>query len=193
MDPELRRRHLRGPRRLGQLGGLPEPAAPDTGLGLCERIARRARAGAVHEIRLFTQPAAAIQDGTCEANDDTTVGLTVDALVAWLRAQPSLEAGTPEPIAIDGHPGQMLDLRLRPSWSGQCPGDAQPSAVILTEAAFHLDSYTIGLVGREQLRLILLDLGNDDVVGIVIDSSRPDRFDGLIESAMPILERLRFR
>jgi hypothetical protein len=149
--------------------------------------------GAIHEIRLVTQPAAAIQNGSCEANDDTSVGLTVDALVAWLRAQPSLVAGVPEPITIDGHPGQMLDLRLSPSWTERCPGEAEPSAVILTEAAFHLDSYTVGLVGPEQLRLVLLDLGNDDVVGIALDSSLPDRFEGLVETATPIVESFRFR
>ena len=149
--------------------------------------------GAIHEIRLVTQPAAAVQNGSCEANDDTSLGLTVDDLVAWLRAQQSLVAGVPEPITIDGHPGQMLDLRLNPSWTGRCPGEAEPSAVILTEAGFHLDSYTIGLVGPEQLRLVLLDLGNDDVVGIVLDSSRPDRFESLVASATPIIQSFRFR
>jgi hypothetical protein len=149
--------------------------------------------GAIHEIRLVTQPAAAIQDGSCAANDDTSVGRTVDALVGWLRAQPSLEAGIPEPITIDGHPGLMLDLRLSPSWTARCPGDGEPSAAVLTEAAFHLDSYTVGLAGREQLRLILLDLGKDDVLGIVVDSSLPDRFAGLTESALPIIQSLQFR
>lgn len=149
--------------------------------------------GAIHEMRVFTQPAAAVQDGTCQANDDTSIKLTVDGLVSWLRAQSSLDAGPAQPITIDGHPGQVLDLRLSPSWTASCPGSARPSVVILTEAAFHLDSYTVGLVGDERLRLILLDLGNDDVVGIVLDSSLPDRFDGLIESARPILQSLRFR
>jgi hypothetical protein len=149
--------------------------------------------GAIHEIRLVTQPAAAIQDGSCEANDDPTIGLTVDALVAWLQALPSLEVGAPERITIDGHAGQMLDLRLKPSWTARCPGEAQPSAAILTEAAFHLDSYTIGLAGPERLRLMLLDLGRDDVAAIVIDSSQPDRFDGLVASGMPIVESFRFR
>ena len=149
--------------------------------------------GAIHEMRLFTQPAGAIQDGSCQPNDDTSVGLTVDALVTWLRAQRGLVAGSPQPITIDGHPGQMLDLRLDPSWTASCPGDPQPSVAILTEAAFHLDSYTVGLVGDERLRLILLDIGRGDVVGVAIDSSLADRFDGLVESTTSIIQSLHFR
>jgi hypothetical protein len=149
--------------------------------------------GTIHEISLVTQPAAAIQDGRCEANDDPTLARTVDALVAWIGRQPSLQASEPTKISIDGHPGTVLDLRLAPTWTGRCPGGNRPATVILTESGFHLDSYTVGLSGEERIRLVLLDLGRDDVVGIVIDSSQPDRFDGLVASAMPIVESLAFR
>jgi hypothetical protein len=149
--------------------------------------------GTAHDIVVFTQPAAAVQDGTCEANDDRAIGPTVDALVAWLRTRPGLQTGAPVPIMIDGHPGQMLDLSLSPSWSTACPGNASPSAVFLTEAGFHLDSYAIGFAAGEQARLLLLDLGQADVVGILIRSTQPDRFDGLIQAAMPIVESLRFK
>jgi len=148
---------------------------------------------AIDEIRVFTQPAAAIQDGSCRANDDASVGLTVDALVAWLRTQRSLETSSPAAITIGGYSGQMLDVRLSPSWTASCPGDADPSVALLTEAAFHLDSYTIRLVGSERLRLILLDLGKGDVVGIALDSSLPGRFDGLLESGMPVVESFHFK
>jgi hypothetical protein len=149
--------------------------------------------GAIHEIRVFTQPAAAIQDGSCEANDDPTIGLTVNDLVAWLRAQPSIESSSPTPITIDGHTGQMLDIRLSPSWATSCPGDTDPSAALLTESGFHLDSYVFGLVRGEEARLILLDLGQDDVVGIAVDSSLADRFGELVDRGMPIVESFRFR
>jgi hypothetical protein len=174
-------------------GDFPSVFVLTPGTDYANETAEGPAPGAIHELRLVTQPAAAIQDGTCEANDDPTVGRTVDALVAWLRARPSLEVGRAEPITIDGHSGQLLDIRLDPSWTASCPGDSAPSAVILTEAGFHLDSYTVGLVGREQIRLILLDLGKDDVVAIVLDASLPDRFGGLVESGMPIVESLRFR
>jgi hypothetical protein len=148
---------------------------------------------AIHEIRLVTQPAAVVGDGSCAANDDPAVGRTVDALVEWLGEQPSLDAGAPVSITIDGNAGRMLDIRLRASWTSRCPGDIEPSAAFLTEAGFHLDSYTVGLVGRETARIILVDLGHDDVVAIVIDASMPDRFGSLVDAAMPIVDSLHFR
>jgi hypothetical protein len=46
----------------------------------------------------------------------------------------------------------------------------------------------------EKWRLILLDLGGNDVVAIVLDdSSSPSRFDELVSEAMPIVESFRFK
>ncbi len=50
----------------------------------------------------------------------------------------------------------------------------------------------IGLLGGERHRLILLDLGDGDVLAIVIRTTDPAAFDAFVVEAMPIVESLRF-
>ncbi len=56
-----------------------------------------------------------------------------------------------------------------------------------------LRQWTWGTGANEQQRYIFLDLGDGDVVMIVIDSSYPDRFDDLVAQAMPIIESFTFK
>jgi hypothetical protein len=50
-----------------------------------------------------------------------------------------------------------------------------------------------GLLGAERQRLILVDLGDGDVVGIMIRTSDPTAFDAFTAEAMPIVESFRFK
>ena len=86
----------------------------------------------------------------------------------------------------------MLDVRLDPSWTQACPGETQPSVAFFGQQRL-LTSYQVGLVGGEQARLILLDIGKGDVLGIEIRSTYPDRFATLVSAAMPIVESLRVK
>jgi hypothetical protein len=149
--------------------------------------------GSFHEILAFTQPRAAVQDGACEQVADASVDTSVDGLLAWLRRQPPIALTPAQPITIDGHPGQVVDLQLSDSWTDRCPGDAEPSSMLFTQAGDRDDPYGVSLVGKERMRLVLLDLGDDNVLGIVIDSSDPDRFDTLAAQAMPIIESFRIK
>ena len=54
------------------------------------------------------------------------------------------------------------------------------------------DGGPTAIAGVERERLILLDLGQGDVVAIRIFSHDPARFDALVAEAMPIVESFRF-
>ena len=138
------------------------------------------------DILLFTQPIAQSQENPCSVHDgeaEPGVGRTVDDLIAWLRGVPGLQATDPVAITIDGHPGQWVDLTVEPGWTSTCE---------VLEFIKSSDGGPVAIAGEERERLILLDLGQDDVLGIRIFSWDPDRFDAFLGEAMPIIESFRF-
>jgi hypothetical protein len=120
----------------------------------------------------------------------TSVPRTVDGLVGWIRALPSLDAGAPSEITIHGLHGRWLDVGLSPSWKTSCPGETQPVALVLTEAGNAGDTFAI--VGRARVRLIFLDLGAGDILMVNVLSADPARFDSLVAQAMPIIDSFIF-
>jgi hypothetical protein len=146
-----------------------------------------------HEIFLFTQPLAARQDAACSDTPDPTIDRSAAGLLAWLGTLPSLSLSKALPVTIDGHRGTMVDIGLKASWKTSCPGDAVPSAAYFTQAGDRQNAYGVGIFAGERQRLILLDLGGGDVLGIQIDSVDPSRFDELATAAMPIIESFHIR
>ena len=147
---------------------------------------------AVHDITVHWQPAATAQNAECKSDELTSVPRTVNGLVDWIRGLPSLDAGAPKAITIDGHPGQWLDVGVSPSWKTVCPGETQPIAVFLTESGAGDAADTFGLTAGDRARLIFLDLGGGDLGMVTIYSTDTARFDGLAAQAMPIIQSFHF-
>jgi len=135
-------------------------------------------------IGIVTQPAAMSQTTPCVLEPATGVARTVDGLVAWIGHAPGLVPTAPAAITIDGHPARWLDLRIDPAFTAKCQGTT-PSVGYLTNE--------VSLLGAERQRLILVDLGDGDVVGIIIRASDPAAFDAFAAEAMPIVESFRFK
>jgi hypothetical protein len=148
--------------------------------------------GHVHEIYLFTQPSAADQDATCSGTPDVKVDRSVSGLVAWLRTLKSVVVSNASTVTIDGHPGTMVDIGIANTWKTACPGDTSPGALLFAQDGRE-NFYNLGIVGAERGRLILLDLGGGDVLGILIDSGDPARFDELASAAMPIIQSMHIK
>ena len=149
--------------------------------------------GDYHGIYLYGQPAALTQVASCADVEQTDVARTPAGLAEWIASQPSVEATEPTPITIDGHAGLWLDVRIADDWTATCPDTTVPTAVLLTQASGGPDGWSWGMSGAEQVRFILLDLGDGDTVMFAIDSTDPDRFDGLVAEAMPIVESFDFK
>jgi len=145
-----------------------------------------------HGIFVRAQPAAATSNATCANQEKAGVARTVDGLMDWIRSQPAVVASAPQPIVIDGHPGKWVDITLAPDWTMTCPDVGKPTAGFLTQAKGGAGGWGWGIDRGERERVILVDLGNNDVTMIAIDSSYPDRFDQLVTDAMPIIQTFHF-
>jgi hypothetical protein len=136
------------------------------------------------QIGLNTQPTAMAQDVPCSDTPAIGVGRTVNALTTWLRTVPGLVTTAPKAISIDGHPGQWLDVRVDPGWKRTCPPDGTRPII-----AYFNPGIAISNVERE--RLVLLDLGDGDVIAIVVWTADQATFDTFIANAMPIVQSLK--
>jgi hypothetical protein len=137
------------------------------------------------QIGLNTQPVAMSQDKPCSDTAQPGVTRTVDALVTWVGTVPGLVTTTPTAITIDGNPGQWLDVRIDPAWTKTCGGP------VTTPIVTYMMPGT-GIMGTERERLILLDLGDGDVLQIVIWTKDQASFDAFVPQAMQVIESFKF-
>jgi hypothetical protein len=136
------------------------------------------------QIGLNTQPTAMAQDKPCSDTVAPGVGRTVDALATWIRTVPGLVTTAPKAITIDGHPGRWLDVRIDPAWTKTCPGETTPAVTYLMPDT--------AVAGSERERLSLLDLGDGDVLQIVVWARDQATFDTFVTEAMPIVQSFKF-
>lgn len=102
----------------------------------------------------------------------------------------------PQPITIDGHAGQMVDVSIAPSWTQRCPEVPDRILMLFTETGRDMTGSGLeqpGLWRTDKMRVVLLDLGDGDVVLIDMVARDPANFDALIDQAMPIVESLKFK
>ena len=136
-------------------------------------------------IGVFTQPTAMTQDRPCSDQIEPGVGRTVDDLVAWLGTVNGLVTTAPTPITIDGHPGQWLDLRRNPTWTKTCEGSGAEALVTFLNPG-------IAVGDDQRVRLILLDLGDGDVVATGVWTRDQATLDAWIPEAMQVIESFQF-
>jgi hypothetical protein len=134
-------------------------------------------------ILLFAQPVAVAQDPPCTDTPQAGVDRSVDAEMDWVRQLPGLVATKPVPITIDGFRGAWTDLAVDSAWVGECE---------VLEYLIPSDDEAVGIAGTERQRLILVDLGDGDLLGIRIFARDPGRFAALADEAMPIIQSFRF-
>jgi hypothetical protein len=154
------------------------------------------RDGSTDLIEVYTRPGIALQDAECAPLVKPGTGGSVDELIAHVTQHPGLTAGTPQPITIDGHAGQMVDVSIAPSWTGGCPGDPERVLLLFTERGRDMtgsgnDQWAVWKT--DKTRIVLLDLGDGDVVLIDLVARDPANFDALMDEAMPIVESLMFK
>ena len=137
-------------------------------------------------IGLFRQPTAMSQDKPCADTVQPGVERTVDALATWLGTVPGLIASAPTAVTIDGRPGKMLDLRLDPAWTKKCEGDPEQNPIVT------FLNPGIAVAADQRARLILLDLGDGDVIAIAIWTRDQATFDAWAPEAMQVIQSFKF-
>ena len=159
-------------------------------------VATEPKDGATDLIEVSTRPGIAVQDEECTPLVKPDTGGSVDELISHVTQHPGLTASVPQPITIDGHAGQMVDVSIAPSWTGGCPGDPERVLLLFTERG--RDMTTSGneqwaVWKTDKTRIVLLDLGGGDVVLIDIVARDPANFEALVAEAMPIVESFTFK
>ncbi len=145
---------------------------------------------ALAQPRIATDPE---KGATCgPASAALGAGRGVDDIVAAITARPGLLSTPPVAVTIGGYDGQLLDLRLDPSWTGGCQA---PEGLIvgmpILVGAESGTGPTVGISGDHPLRLILLDLTGGRTMSIAMvnpDSSDASQFDVQVAALMPVIE-----
>ena len=158
-------------------------------------VATDAKDGSKDLIEIVARPGIGLQDEQCEPLVKPDTGRSVADLITHVTTHPGLTATTPQPITVDGHAGQMVDVAMAPSWTATCPGPGR-ILILFTEAGRDMTG-----TGREQpalwktdrMRIVLLDLGDGDVLLVAITARDPADFDALMDETMPIVESLTFK
>jgi hypothetical protein len=124
------------------------------------------------------------------------VGGGIDELVAAIWARPGVVSTPPTAVTIGGFEGQILDLRLAPSWTGGCRAPEGPivGVSILVQAGSE-PGPVVGIGPDHPVRLILLDLADGRTVAVSIfspDASPPSSFEAQVADVMPIIESFEF-
>jgi hypothetical protein len=82
------------------------------------------------------------------------------------------------------------------SWTGTCPEVPDRILVVFTEAGRDMTGTgreQPGLWRTDRMRVVLLDLGDGDVLLVTIIARDPADFNALMDEAMPIVESLTFK
>ena len=159
-------------------------------------VASDAKDGTKDLIEFYTRPGIAVQDAQCTPQVKPDTGRSVDELLAHVAAHPGLTVGTPQPITIDGHAGKMVDVTIAPSWTGSCPEVPDRILLLFTETGRDMTGSGLeqpGLWRSDKMRLVLLDLGDGDVLLIDILARDTNAFDRIVAEAMTIVESLTFK
>jgi hypothetical protein len=157
------------------------------------------------QLRVWARPAAITSSDGCHPAGDLAVGRSYEELLAYLLEHPGLQILSDTAATIGGYPAHIVDIAIASDWTRTC-AEASGSGPIVPLFA---DAGTIdasgaigagwawgagGYVGLTQdpVRLVLIDLGQDDVVLVAVDSMLPDGQEALVEAAMPIVESMTF-
>jgi hypothetical protein len=146
-------------------------------------------------VEVYTRPGIAVQDAQCAPLVKPDTGGSVDELIDHVTQHPGLVASVPQPVTIDGHAGQMIDVSLAPSWTGGCPGDTERVLLLFTERGRDMTTSgneQVAVWKTDKIRFVLLDLGDGDVVLVDLVARDPADFEALMAEAMPIVESLTF-
>ncbi len=146
-----------------------------------------------HGIYVFSRPAAWDAPEDCSVRLAEGVGTSPADLAAWVAGRPGVAGTAPEPIAIGGYAGIMLDIHLEGGSRPPCPGDVVPSTALLVDQAGATGRWTWSITSAERMRLIFLDIGRGRTIMIAIDDSYSQTgFDTLIADAMPVIATFEF-
>jgi hypothetical protein len=111
-------------------------------------------------------------------------------IVSFLQGESWIKTSSPQALTIDGHDAISVDLAVNAAAPPGCPGERGPSGEYLT--GYGPSSWGVGLSGTRRARMVVIDIGDGDVVGVVIEAPDQVSFDGFLADAMTVLNTFHF-
>ncbi len=166
--------------------GWENPADWDTGF-----VIRPTSATSDSGIDGWTGMAILSQADGCPDVNEPGRGHAAADFVDFLKTNPGLKTSKPTSISIGGLQGTMIDLAVAPTWTRTCPySEGKPYVPLIKDNPGPGVNWGIG--GKERMRMIILDAGGGNVIGILVDSIDGATFDALVAQAMPVIESMTF-
>jgi hypothetical protein len=139
-------------------------------------------------IFVLSQAQVALKGETCPDQGDSGLAHGYADLVSYVQGLPALAVSNVSTFTIGGFPATGMDLRVAPTWTGQCADIGAPSYGYLANGG-----QGVSLIDPMRQRLILVDTGGGDVVAVVIQAVDAASFDGFVAEAMPIVQTFQFK
>ena len=140
-------------------------------------------------IAIYSDAVASAWD--CSGDPEPGVGRTVEALTAWLTANPNLSTTQPEPSSVGGLDGVQLDIKIlhpQPCLDPSTGGANRQPVLVGTE----IGAVEHTTVRDVTTRLYLLSNGAGTVIIEIADGPEGQSFQQYLNASEPVLQSLQF-
>ena len=116
---------------------------------------------------------AAVATAGCDGLPDAAA-IGSPAIAAALAAHEGLDASRSE-TTVDGHDAQAVEAAVVDGWSQVCPDEGdEPFVALLASRTGVPVSWTVGVSGQEEVRVILVDIADGQTTAIVLRGTVED-------------------
>lgn len=137
-------------------------------------------------VAAYADPIAGAPDGS--VGGVAGVGRSAQELATWLASRPQLIASDPVAVTFAGRPAWQVDFSLSPQAGGLCG----VACVNLFDSTDNARSYQVGYLGAAQVRAILVQVTEQQVVLVAVEDVDGSGLDALLAEAQPILDSWSF-
>lgn len=138
-------------------------------------------------ISIVSNPAAAAED--CTEATVPGIGSGIQDLADWLVGHSGLDASDPETSSINGWDAITVVVEGSSEWTGTCD---EENPFVAVPVLIHEDQSHVAIRPGDRFQVTLIDLGDGNTVGVVVDAGDDADFDAFVEAARPIIDSFDF-
>jgi hypothetical protein len=132
---------------------------------------------------------------SCAEEPEPSVGSSASDIAGWLSMHEGLITTDPEPVSVGGLHGYMIDVRMDPDWTNDCPfSNGEPIVMTLVGTDISAGVHW-GTDKSSAQRYYLLDLGEDGADGniaITVEVCCGAQWDERMAVVTPVIESFVF-
>ena len=132
---------------------------------------------------------------SCAEEPEPSIGSSASDIAGWLSMHEGLITTEPEPVSIGGLDGYMIDVRMDPDWTNDCPfSNGEPVVMTLVGTDISAGVHW-GTDKSSAQRYYLLDLGKDGADGniaITVEVCCGAQWEERVKAVTPVVESFVF-